>query len=183
MIFTETTLKGCYLVDINPLADSRGWFARTWCEKEFKKINVTKNWVQLNHSFTQKKGTVRGMHYQNPPFSEIKMVKCFSGSIYDVVIDLRQDSPTFLNWFGTELSAENNRMLLIPEGFAHGFQTLSDNCGLMYHHSSAYEPKAEAGLLHDDPLLNILWPLPVTCISEKDTSYDLLTNSFKGLKV
>src|SRR5688572_15692356 len=126
MTFTPTELKGSFVIDLEPFIDDRGWFARFFCKREFESIGHTKEWVQLNHSMTIKKAALRGMHFQVPPFSEIKMVRCISGSVYDVIIDIRKDSDTFLKWFGVELSAENKRMIYIPEGFAHGFQCLTE---------------------------------------------------------
>jgi dTDP-4-dehydrorhamnose 3,5-epimerase len=181
MRFTETKLQGSYEIALEPRADSRGWFARFYCKDEFKKIGHTEEWVQLNHSFTQAKGALRGMHFQKKPYSEIKMVRCISGSIYDVIVDLRKDSPTFLQWYGTELSAENKKMLYIPEGFAHGFQALTSNCELIYHHSEYYTPQAEAGIRYDDPLVGIRWPLGISEISERDLSHPFLNDHFKGL--
>lgn len=183
MLFTETPLKGSYLIDLEPIVDERGWFARTYCKNEFDTIGHSKEWVQLNHSFTRLKGTIRGMHYQLPPFSEIKMVRCILGAVYDVIIDLRKDSPTFLIYFGVELSAKNKRMNYIPEGFAHGFQTLTDDCELIYHHSQFYSPGVEGGLKYDDPKVNIEWRLPVNTISIRDNSYSFINDNFKGLKL
>jgi len=181
MIFTPTSLAGSYIVELEPFSDDRGWFARFYCKQEFQQIGHQQEWVQLNHSFTTKKGTIRGMHFQKPPFREIKMVRCISGSIFDVIIDIRKDSPTFLQWTGVELSAENKKMLYIPEGFAHGFQTLSDNCELIYHHSAFYTPNSEGGIRYDDPQVSINWPLPVTIISERDANHPLLNEQFKGI--
>jgi dTDP-4-dehydrorhamnose 3,5-epimerase len=181
MIFTPAPLKGSYIIDIAPFGDSRGWFARTYCKNEFAQIGHTKEWVQLNHSFTAKKGTVRGMHYQLSPHSEIKMVRCIAGEVYDVIIDIRKDSPTFLQWFGTVLSAENKKMLYIPEGFAHGFQAMTDNCELLYHHSAFYTTGAEGGINYSDAAVNINWSLPVTEISERDNNHPLLDATFKGI--
>lgn len=181
MIFTETSLKGSYIIDLEPLADERGWFARTYCKNEFNAIGHTKEWVQLNHSFTRQKGTIRGMHYQLPPFSEIKLVRCIAGAVYDVIIDVRKGSPTFLNYFGAELSATNKKMIYIPEGFAHGFQALTDDCELIYHHSQFYAPGVETGIKYDEPTINIEWPLPVQIISARDNSHPLIDVNFKGL--
>ena len=181
MTFEPTSLKGVYIVHPQPVTDERGWFARTFCKKEFAAIGHTKEWVQMNHSFTRKKGTIRGMHYQVPPYSEIKMVKCIAGVVWDVVIDIRKDSDTFLKYIGVELSAENKHMIYIPEGFAHGFQTQADNCELIYHHSSFYAPGSEGGIRYHDPLADIKWPLSVTEISERDLSHSLLNNAFKGI--
>ena len=181
MKFTPTRLNGLYIVDLHPVSDTRGWFARTYCKNEFVSIGHTKEWVQLNHSFTSRKGTIRGMHYQLTPHREIKMVRCISGGVLDVAIDLRQGSETFLNWTSVELTSENKKMIYIPEGFAHGFQALSDNCELLYHHSAFYTPGSEAGIRYDDPFINIQWPLPVSDISERDSSHLLLNESFKGI--
>jgi dTDP-4-dehydrorhamnose 3,5-epimerase len=181
MIFRPTPLDGAYVVDLKPFQDNRGWFARYYCKEEFSVIGHTAEWVQMNHSFTADHGSLRGMHYQIPPFREIKLVRCIAGAVYDVAIDLRRDSPTFLQWFGVELSAMNRKMLYIPEGFAHGFQTLSDNCELLYHHSAYYTPSAEAGLRFDDPLTGIRWPLPPAGLSERDKTHPLLTQAFKGI--
>ena len=178
MTFTPGPLEGSYTIDLSPFGDSRGWFARTYCENEFLQIGHHKPWVQLNHSVTFHSGVIRGMHYQLRPFSEVKMVRCVVGSIFDVIIDIRSDSPTFLKWFGTELSGENKRMLYIPEGFAHGFQTLSENCELIYHHTEFYNPKAEAGIRFDDPKIGIHWPLDVTSLSDRDQLHPYLNNNF-----
>ncbi|MEO5592086.1 MAG: dTDP-4-dehydrorhamnose 3,5-epimerase, partial [Chitinophagaceae bacterium] len=181
MVFTETILKGSFTIELTPFTDNRGWFARTYCKDEFKRIGHTGEWVQMNHSFTSKAGALRGMHYQLPPFTEIKMVRCIAGAVYDVIIDLRKDSATFLQWFGTELSAKNKRMIYIPEGFAHGFQTLTDDCELIYHHTELYMPGAEAGVQYNDPRIGINWPLTPTEISERDKQHPLLNNNFTGI--
>jgi dTDP-4-dehydrorhamnose 3,5-epimerase len=181
VIFTETILKGSYEITLTPHGDSRGWFARTYCKKEFEQIRHDKEWVQINHSFSSQKGTVRGMHFQQAPFAEIKMLRCIAGSVYDVIIDLRKDSPTFLQWFGTELSAQNKKMLYIPVGFAHGFQTLTDDTELIYHHTEFYTPSAEAGIRYNDSAINIEWPLAVSGISERDSNHPLIDSTFKGL--
>ncbi len=181
MKFVATPLSGAHTIDLEPFSDERGWFARFYCEKEFAQIGHVKSWVQLNHSTSYKKGTLRGMHYQLPPFSEIKMVRCIAGAVYDVIIDVRKGSATFLQWFGVELSAENKKMLYIPEGFAHGFQCITDNCELIYHHSEFYTPNAEVGIRYNDPMINIKWPLPIGSISERDASHPYLTTEFKGI--
>jgi dTDP-4-dehydrorhamnose 3,5-epimerase len=181
MIFTETLLKGSYTIELNAIADERGWFARTYCKNEFNQIGHKGEWLQMNHSFTKQKATIRGMHYQLPPFSEIKLVRCIAGAVYDVIIDLRKDSATFLQWFGVELSAQNKKMIYIPQGFAHGFQALSDDCELIYHHSQFYTPGAEGGIKYDDKRVSINWPLTVTSISERDNQHPLLDKNFKGI--
>ncbi len=181
MIFTETILKGSYVIELNAFTDERGWFARTYCKNEFSTIGHYDEWVQMNHSFTKNKGTIRGMHFQLPPFSEIKLVRCIAGAVYDVIIDLRKDSATFLQWFGAELSAQNKKMIYIPQGFAHGFQALSDDCELIYHHSQFYTTGAEGGIKYNDLKMNINWPLAVTNISERDNQHPLLDENFKGI--
>jgi dTDP-4-dehydrorhamnose 3,5-epimerase len=181
LIFSETPLKGSFLVDLEPFRDERGWFARTYCKKEFKEIGHTCEWVQLNHSYTKIKGTIRGMHFQPPPYSEIKLVRCIAGAVYDVIIDIRKGSPTFLHFFGTELSSGNKKMIYIPEGFAHGFQTLTDDCELIYHHSQFYRSGVEGGIRYDEPAINISWPLPVRFISPRDVSHPFLNTNFNGL--
>lgn len=182
MIFTETSLKGAYIVEINPFTDDRGLFARFFCKNEFQKIEHTKEFVQFNHSITNIKGTIRGMHYQIAPFSEIKLVRCIRGKVFDVIIDIRQSSPTFLKYFSIILSEENLLSLYIPEGFAHGFQALEANSQLIYHHTSYYQPGHEGGISYSDPLVGIKWPLPVTRISERDKNYELL-KKFNGIAI
>jgi dTDP-4-dehydrorhamnose 3,5-epimerase len=181
MTFKPTPLAGLYTVGLNPFRDQRGWFARYYCKNEFQESGLTAEWVQMNHSFTETKGSLRGMHFQHPPYGEIKMVRCIAGAIFDVVVDIRKDSPTFLQWFGTELSAQNQAMLYIPKGFAHGFQTLQDNTELLYHHSDYYTPAAEAGIYYKDPMLGISWPMPIADISKRDEAHPLLTKEFKGI--
>lgn len=181
MKFIPTPLNGLYVIEIEPISDSRGWFARTFCKNEFEAIGHSKEWVQMNHTYTVKKGTIRGIHFQLPPHEEIKMVRCIAGVVYDVVIDIRKESATFLQWFGMEISATNRKMIYIPEGFAHGFQTLTDNCELVYNHSAFYAPGVEAGIRYDDPEINIQWPLPVSDISQRDSAHPLLNKSFKGI--
>lgn len=181
MIFTETSLKGSYAIDLDPVTDERGWFARTYCRREFGAIGHHAEWIQLNHSFTMQEGAIRGMHYQLPPFSEIKLVRCIAGAVYDVIVDLRQESVTFLKWFGVALSAQNKKMIYIPAGFAHGFQALTDDCELIYHHSQYYTPGAEGGIRYNESVLNITWPMPITNISERDNTHPYLDANFKGI--
>jgi dTDP-4-dehydrorhamnose 3,5-epimerase len=181
MIFKPTPLKGSYEIQLTPFKDERGWFMRTYCKNEFAQIGHTKEWLQMNHSFTLLKGAVRGMHYQLPPFREIKLVRCTRGTVFDVIIDIRRDSPTFLKWYGIELSAGKMNMVYIPEGFAHGFQTLTEECELVYSHSEFYVPGSEGGLKYDDPVLNIEWPIAVTQVSERDNNHRAITENFKGI--
>jgi dTDP-4-dehydrorhamnose 3,5-epimerase len=181
MIVNETSLKGSYVLTLEPIEDERGWFARTYCKNDFLSLGHHKEWVQMNHSFTKQLGTIRGMHYQRPPYGEIKLVRCIAGSVYDVIIDLRSDSKTFLQYFGIELSASNKKMIYIPEGFAHGFQTLSNDAELVYHHSQFYLPGVEAGVKYNEPAIKIKWPLEITSISDRDNSHPLIDANFKGL--
>lgn len=181
MNFSPTPLHGSYVIAFDEFSDNRGWFARYFDKKEFEKINHKQEWVQMNHSFTTKKGTIRGMHFQVAPYKEIKLIRCIAGAIYDVIVDLRHGSPTFLQWFGTELSVENKKMLYIPEGFAHGFQSLSDNAELLYHHSAFYAPGSEGGIKYDDKLVSIKWPLPLSIISERDANHPYIDKNFKGI--
>lgn len=183
MKFSPTALAGSFLIDLEPFSDDRGWFARTYCKKEFEQIGHAGEWVQLNHSFTTLKGSVRGMHFQYPPHTEIKMVRCIAGAVYDVIIDVRNGSSSFLQWFGAELSAQNRKMLYIPEGFAHGFQTLTDNCELIYHHTSFYTPGAEGAVRFDEKKVNIQWPLEISDISSRDKQHLYLDNSFTGINL
>ena len=181
MKFHPTGLEGSYSIDLEPIPDNRGWFARYYCKNEFKQIGHDKEWVQMNHSFTEKKGSIRGMHFQLNPHREIKLIRCIHGAVFDVIIDLRNCSDSFLNWFGFELSAANQKMLYIPAGFAHGFQCLADNCELLYHHSESYKPESEGGIRYSDPYIDIQWPLGLTIISEKDLNHPLLGKDFKGI--
>ena len=183
MIFNSTPIENLFVIAPALLEDDRGWFFRTYCKKDFEQIGHIKEWVQMNHSYTKSKGSIRGMHFQTPPFSEIKLVRCVAGKVFDIAVDLRKGSSTFLKWFGVELSAENKKMFYIPEGFAHGFQTLSDNCELVYCHSQFYNKEFERALRFDDPALNINWKLPVQDISEKDKNHPLINSDFKGIEI
>lgn len=171
MIFRETELKGAYLIDIEPVHDERGFFARTFCREEFARYGLHGDFVQSNVSFNRLKGTLRGMHYQAAPHEEIKLIRVTRGSVYDVIIDIRPDSRTVGQWTAVELSAENRRMLYVPKGFAHGFQTLEDNTEVWYHMSEYYHPESARGLRWDDPAIRMYWPLQVQCISERDTTF------------
>jgi dTDP-4-dehydrorhamnose 3,5-epimerase len=171
MIFTETKLAGAYIIDVERLTDERGFFARSWCEDEFAAHGIYMSSVQGNVSSNPKHGTLRGMHYQNAPHSESKLVRCTRGAIYDVIIDLREESPTYGQWIGVELTADNYRMLFVPERFAHGFITLQDNTDVAYQMSAKYVPGAEGALRWNDPAIGIDWPLEPTLLSEKDRNY------------
>ena len=179
--FHSTYLSGLIVVQRRPIEDSRGFFARFFCADEFRQAGFTKPIAQINHTFTRKKGAVRGLHFQRPPHAEAKVVSCLRGDIFDVAVDLRRGSPTFLRWHGEVLSAENRRSLLIPEGFAHGFQTLTDDCELVYLHSTSFHPEAEAALNVNDPKLAIVWPLAMTDLSERDRTNFLIGADFEGV--
>jgi dTDP-4-dehydrorhamnose 3,5-epimerase len=168
MRFQETPLSGAYLIELEPVGDPRGFFARAWCAREFSEQGLDPGTVQCNLSFNHQRGTLRGMHYQIPPHAETKLVRCIRGSIYDVIIDLRPESPTYTHWFGAELSADNRSMLYIPKGFAHGYQTMEDNTEVFYQVSEFYRPGSEGGVRWNDPRFGIEWPLEVSVISAKD---------------
>ncbi|HET6515125.1 MAG TPA: dTDP-4-dehydrorhamnose 3,5-epimerase [Thermodesulfovibrionales bacterium] len=171
MIFTETRLRGAYVIDPEPLSDDRGFFARTWCQKEFQAHGLNTNVAQCNISYNAKKGTLRGMHYQTAPFEEAKLVRCTGGAIFDVIIDLRPHSATFREWISVELDAGNRRMFYIPEGFAHGFITLTDNAEVFYQMSQCYSAGHARGVRWNDPVFGIQWPAEASVISEKDRQF------------
>jgi len=171
MNFVETKLKGAYIIDLKKIEDDRGFFARGWCQNEFKAFNLNPNSVQLNVGFNYKCGTLRGMHYQKSPWAEAKLVRCTRGAVYDVIIDLRRDSPTHGQWVGVELTEENHRMLYAPEGFAHGYQTLADNTEIYYQTTQFYAPEFATGVRFDDPAFGIAWPLPISIISNQDRTW------------
>lgn len=174
MKFVETPLKGAFLIELDKLEDSRGFFARTFCAQEFEAHGLKATVAQCNVSFNHRKGTLRGMHFQIPPAVETKLVRCTRGAIYDVIVDLRPNSPTYKSHFSVELSEENYRALYIPEQFAHGFQTLTDHAEVFYQMGEFYTPGCQRGLRYDDPAFGISWPLPISEISEKDLALPLL---------
>ncbi len=171
MRFTETPLAGAFVLDLERREDSRGYFARAFCQHEFTAHGLKPVIAQGNIASNIRKGTVRGMHFQYPPAAETKLVRCTRGSIVDIIVDLRPESPTFLRHYAVELSADNGRALYVPERFAHGYQTLEDGTDTSYLVGEFYTPSAEGGLLHDDPALGLTWPLPVSVISEKDRAF------------
>lgn len=172
MRFTETPLAGAYLIDLERREDERGFFARSWCADEFKQHGLNPRLVQCNLSFNKKRGTLRGMHYQAEPYPEAKLVRCTMGAIYDVIIDLRPASPTFKQWFGVELTAENRRALYIPIGCAHGFQTLVDHSEVFYQMSEFFHPECARGVRWNDPCFGIIWPIDPPILSQRDQSYE-----------
>ena len=170
----QTKIAGVFIVHSDPFKDDRGFFNRIFCQKEMEVIHPGIVIAQINHSMTKLKGTIRGMHFQNPPHAEMKIIHCVKGSIYDVAVDLRKDSPTFLQWHGEMLSADNMKALIIPEGCAHGFQSLEDDIEIMYMSTSPYCREAEGGIRFDEPKTGIQWPIPVTILSEKDSDLKYL---------
>jgi dTDP-4-dehydrorhamnose 3,5-epimerase len=180
-VVLDTPFAGLKVIGRQQLGDSRGFLARIFCNSELAVAGWLKPVAQVNHTRTQKQGTIRGLHFQRPPHTEMKLVTCLRGAVWDVAVDLRAGSSTFLQWHAVELSEANHRGLLIPEGFAHGFQTLSDDCEIIYLHTSPHAPEAEAGLNVRDPMLAIDWPLVVTEVSIRDLRHPMLDNQFKGV--
>ena len=178
MIFSETKLSGAYVVEIEKIEDQRGFFVRTFDKKEFSKKGLDSEFVQSSISQNKKKGTIRGMHYQGKPYEENKIVRCTKGSIFDVIIDLRSNSKTYKEWFSIELNADNYKILYIPKGFAHGFQTLENNTEVYYEITEVYDKKSSRGIRWNDPTFNINWPLDISLISEKDNNCSFLNNAY-----
>ncbi|NGZ05828.1 MAG: dTDP-4-dehydrorhamnose 3,5-epimerase [Magnetococcales bacterium] len=174
-VVQTTPLAGLLVLQRQPAGDSRGLFERLYCQEELAEHLAGRSIVQINHSWSASRGTVRGLHFQHPPYAETKCVQCLHGEVFDVAVDLRRDSPTYLHWHAELLSATNHKTLLIPEGFAHGFQTLSDGCRMLYFHTQYYCPEAEGGMHVLDPRLAIRWPLPVTGLSARDAGFAMLT--------
>jgi dTDP-4-dehydrorhamnose 3,5-epimerase len=180
--FHSTPLADVRLIELEKRGDDRGFFARFYCENEFGSAGLATRFVQVNNSLSAKAGTLRGMHYQLAPAAEVKVVRCIRGALYDVVIDIRPDSPTFGRWFGAELNADNRLMMYVPRGFAHGLITLTDDTEILYLVSDFYSPENERGIRWDDPQFNIKWPLPCTEISQKDASWPDFNAEFHGLE-
>ena len=177
----DTPLQGLKIINRKPLGDNRGYLERLFCQNDLTDILKGQTIAQINHTLTEKIGTVRGMHFQLSPYAEVKFVQCLKGEVYDVAVDVRTDSPTFLFWHAEILSATNYKTLFIPEGFAHGYQTLTDDCEMLYFHTAPYNSNAEAALNSLDPKLAIEWPLPVTEQSLRDKQHPMITSDFKGL--
>lgn len=180
MIFNQTPLDGSYTIEIEKRGDDRGFFARLFCEREFAQHGLEARFVQINNSLSAKRGTLRGLHYQLPPAAEVKVVRCVRGALWDVILDLRAGSPTFGKWFGSELSADNRRMMYVPRGFAHGFITLTDDAEAIYLVSDFYSPDNERGVRFDDPGHEIAWPINPAEVSEKDRKWPDLNAEFHG---
>lgn len=179
----EGSIPAVKVIQRRPIGDSRGSFERLFCAEELRELVSGRNIAQVNHSRTSKCGTIRGLHFQYPPHAEIKLVSCLRGGIYDVAVDLRAGSPTFLHWHAEILTGDNHKSLLIPEGFAHGFQTLAEECELLYFHTAAWRPDAEGGVNALDGRLHIRWPRTVAEISSRDAAHPLLTGDFAGVAV
>ena len=179
----KTPIDGLHVFQRKPIGDERGYLERMFCGDELKSIIGQRSIVQINHTLTEKAGTVRGMHFQHPPHAEMKLVSCLRGEVFDVAVDLRKGSPTFLHWHAEVLTEANHKTFMIPEGFAHGFQTLTDDCELLYLHTAAYAPDAESGLNALDPRLAIAWPMPIAERSARDKQHAMLTSEFSGLSL
>jgi dTDP-4-dehydrorhamnose 3,5-epimerase len=183
MQFEPLPIPGAFTIRLSPFQDERGVFSRLFCADELSGIDHTKEIVQVNHSVTKEAGSIRGMHFQHPPYAEIKIIRCLRGKAYDVMVDLRAGSPTFLKWHAVELSFDAFNMVYIPEGCAHGFQVLEENCELLYFHTSFYNKATEGGVRYNDDRIGIEWPLPPKNLSQKDLNYPLLDDSFRGIQI
>jgi dTDP-4-dehydrorhamnose 3,5-epimerase len=181
MIIDDTKIDGVKIISSEPFHDNRGFFNRIFCQKELEVVRSNMIVAQINHSMTKAKGTIRGMHFQYPPHAEMKIIRCIKGSIFDVAVDLRKGSPTFLQWHGEVLSAENMKALVIPEGCAHGFQSLEDDIEMVYLHTASYNKDLEGTIRYNDPALNIKWPFDTVTVSEKDKSYQFITKDWEGV--
>ena len=182
-ILNQTPIAGLQVIHRKPLGDERGYLERMFCSEQLQSVIGVRQVVQINHTKTAKTGTVRGMHFQHPPYAEMKLVSCLRGKVFDVAIDLREGSPTFLKWHAEILTENNHKTFAIPEGFAHGFQALNDGCELIYFHTAAYRPKAEAGLNALDDRLSIKWPLPIAERSVRDLQHPALADDFAGMRL
>lgn len=181
MIIHPTPIADLVMAESKAFRDERGAFARLFCEQELSSVIGRRKIVQINHSCTEAVGAVRGLHYQHAPHAEMKLVRCLKGRVWDVAVDLRPQSPSYKRWYAQELSSQNSHMMVIPEGFAHGFQVLEAGSELLYLHTAFYKPETEGGMRHDDPALGITWPLPVTDISVRDSSHAYIDTSFRGI--
>jgi dTDP-4-dehydrorhamnose 3,5-epimerase len=183
MRFHATPISGLFVAETTPFTDERGSFARLFCDQELAEIFGDRRVTQINQSITQSVGAIRGLHFQTAPHAEMKLVRCLEGRVWDVAVDLRKDSPTFLQWHAEELSPSDMKMMVIPEGFAHGFQTLEPNSRLLYLHTASYAPSAEGGVRFDDPMVDIAWPRDPVDLSNRDSSHPLLKSGFEGISV
>ena len=181
--FFKTKLEGIIVCERKPIVHDLGSFVRSFCDEEFKTVGLQKSIAQINMTTTHSKWSVRGMHYQTPPFSETKIVTCLKGEVFDVAVDIRSGSPTFLQWYGEILSPANNKSLYIPEGFAHGYQTLTTDCEMLYMHTAPYEAGSEGGIHAEDPATAIQWPFKIMEMSNRDHNHSFLSKDFKGIKL
>jgi dTDP-4-dehydrorhamnose 3,5-epimerase len=181
--FSNTKISNLYVGERSKFENNVGTFERLFCKDQFKKIGFQNNIVQINRNFTIHTGTLRGLHFQYSPFAEEKVVTCLKGSVFDVALDIRRNSPTFLKWHGEILSESNSKCMFIPKGFAHGFVTLVNNCEILYFHSEFYSSKNEGGILYNDPIINIKWPIEIKHLSERDKKHEKLNSSFKGVEI
>lgn len=183
LTLTKTPLAGCWTATSQAYEDIRGEFFRAFCTRELEHILEGKSIEQINVSLTRQRGTLRGLHYQLPPFCETKIIRCLRGSVFDVAVDLRAGSPTFLQYHSEVLSAAARNMIIIPDGFAHGFQALEEDCQLLYLHTAIYQPASEGGVAYNDPKIGIAWPLPVQALSDRDRSLPMIPKHFEGIKI
>jgi dTDP-4-dehydrorhamnose 3,5-epimerase len=183
MRFHATPISGLFVAETTPFTDERGSFARLFCDQELAEIFGDRKVTQINQSITRSVGAIRGLHFQTAPHAEMKLVRCLEGRVWDVAVDLRKDSPTFLQWHAEELSPSDMKMMVIPEGFAHGFQTLEPNSRLLYLHTASYAPSAEGGVRFDDPMVDIAWPRDPVDLSSRDALHPLLKSGFEGISV
>jgi dTDP-4-dehydrorhamnose 3,5-epimerase len=183
MRFHKTPFSGLFVAETTPFTDERGSFVRLFCDQELAEIFGDRKVTQINQSITRSVGAIRGLHFQTAPYAEMKLVRCLEGRVWDVAVDLRKDSPTFLQWHAEELSPIDMKMMVIPEGFAHGFQTLEPNSRLLYLHTASYAPSAEGGVRFDDPMVDIAWPRDPVDFSNRDASHPLLKSGFEGISV
>ena len=183
MKLADTPIAGLHLVDTEPVGDARGRFERLFCERDWSPLRDNLRFVQVNLSTTASQGAIRGLHYQRPPVAEAKLIRCVRGGVFDVAVDLRADSPTYLRWHAVELDEHTPREVFIPEGFAHGFQALTDDAQLLYFHTAPWTPDAEGGLRHDDPALAIKWPMSASNVSQRDSNHPLLAPGFEGMRL
>lgn len=182
-ILSQTSIPGLWLAERKVVEDNRGFFSKLFCAEEFLKAGINKPIVQINHSVNRIKGTVRGLHFQYPPHAETRIISCLKGVVFDVAVDLRKSSKTFLSWHGEKISPENRKSLIIPEGFAHGFQTLTDDCELIYFHTGFYVPEAEGGFNVEDKRIAVDWQLPVNCLSERDKNLPFINDAYEGVSL
>lgn len=183
LIIEETPIAGCVVIHTPTRSDARGRFERLYCQDAWDKVRPALRFPQINHSFTTTRGSVRGLHFQSPPHSDAKLIRCIHGRVFDVVVDLRRGSSSFLAWSSFELQADDSRQLFVPEGCAHGFQSLTDDVHMIYMHTRPFMPESEGGIRIDDPRLSIGWPLPVHGLSERDRSHPLLSEGYEGLSL